>query len=94
MQATTRRSRRQRRRLAGAVHQIVSLAVVAVFVVPLLWVAAASLRQPGLPPPRTIEWLPSPISWSNYLRVFQLVPLASYTLNSLRVVVNCRMTGY
>jgi multiple sugar transport system permease protein len=86
MRVMARRFRRQRRSLAWALHHALSLAVVAVFVVPLLWVAAASLRQPGLPPPRTIEWWPGPVSWSNYQRVFQLVPLASYTLNSLRVV--------
>jgi multiple sugar transport system permease protein len=86
MQVTTRRFRQRRHTLAWVLHHVLSLAVVAVFIVPLLWVAAASLRQPGLPPPRTIEWFPSPISWSNYWRIFQLVPLASYTLNSLKVV--------
>jgi multiple sugar transport system permease protein len=86
MQVRIRRFRQQRRTLVWSLHHLVSLAVVAVFIVPLFWVAAASLRQPGLPPPRTIEWFPSPVTWSNYIRVFQLVPLASYTLNSLKVV--------
>jgi multiple sugar transport system permease protein len=67
-------------------HHTVSLVVVALFVVPLFWVVAASLRQPGLPPPRTIEWLPSPVTWFNYWRIFELVPLASYIRNSLNVV--------
>ena len=58
----------------------------AVFVLPLAWVVAASLRAPGLPPPRTIEWLPNPVAWDNYLRIFELVPLIRYTLNSLIVV--------
>jgi multiple sugar transport system permease protein len=87
MRAMARGLRKQRRWLAWSLHHAASLVVAAVFIVPLLWVAAASLRQPGLPPPRTIEWFPSPASWPNYWRVFQLAPLASYTLNSLRVVV-------
>ena len=56
------------------------------FVLPLVWVVSASLRQPGLPPPRTIEWLPDPIAWSNYARIFELVPLGTYIGNSLLVV--------
>jgi multiple sugar transport system permease protein len=62
-----------------------ALSVAAVFVVPGVWVLAASLRQPGLPPPATIEWLPEPVAWSNYVRVFELLPLGRYLLNSLLV---------
>jgi multiple sugar transport system permease protein len=60
--------------------------VAAVFLLPLIWVLSASLRTPGQAPPRTIEWVPDPIAWSNYLRVFDLVPLGTYVLNSLFVV--------
>jgi multiple sugar transport system permease protein len=62
-----------------------ALAVVVVFLVPGAWVLAASLRRPGLPPPATIEWLPDPVAWSNYARVFEILPLARYLANSLLV---------
>lgn len=62
-----------------------ALAVAAVFLVPGLWVVAASLRQPGLPPPVTIEWVPQPVAWSNYARIFEVLPLARYLANSLLV---------
>lgn len=62
-----------------------ALAVAAVFLVPGLWVVAASLRQPGLPPPVTIEWVPEPLAWSNYARIFEVLPLARYLANSLLV---------
>ena len=81
MQVITNRLKQQRRALSWVVFHTLALTVAAIFVMPLLWVVAASLRQPGLPPPRTIEWLPSPIAWGNYWRIFQLVPFASYTLN-------------
>ena len=55
------------------------------FLVPGLWVVAASLRRPGLPPPATIEWLPDPVAWSNYARIFEVLPLARYLANSLLV---------
>jgi multiple sugar transport system permease protein len=84
---STRAIWRQRRRMsAWAIRHALSLAVATIFVTPLLWVIAASLRLPGTPPPRTIEWLPSPVAWSNYRQIFELVPLARYTLNSLVVV--------
>jgi multiple sugar transport system permease protein len=75
-----------RRALAWVAYHTAALAVAAIFIVPLAWVLSASLRTPGLPPPRTIEWLPSPIAWSNYRRIFELVPLARYALNSFVVV--------
>ena len=63
----------------------VSILISALFVLPLIWMFAASLRQPGLPPPRTMEWLPDPLMWSNYVRVFQTLPIGRYILNSLLV---------
>jgi multiple sugar transport system permease protein len=59
--------------------------VTAVFLLPLLWIVSASLRLPGLPPARTIEWIPSPVSIGNYGRVFELLPFGRYVANSLLV---------
>ena len=76
----------QRKRLwSGLARHAAALAVAFVFLVPLAWILAASLRTPGLPPPRTIEWLPNPPAWSNYLEIFKIVPLGRYALNSLVV---------
>jgi multiple sugar transport system permease protein len=46
----------------------------------------ASLREPGLPPPRTVEWLPTSPSPANFGAVFELLPFGRYLLNSLAVV--------
>ncbi len=64
----------------------VPLLVAALFLLPLLWMVTASLRDPGLPPPRTIEWLPDPIRPDNYGAVFEMLPFGRYLLNSLAVV--------
>lgn len=61
------------------------MGVTALFVLPLVWLVSGSLRQPGLPPPREMEWLPSPLVWENYTRIFELLPLGRYLLNSLIV---------
>jgi multiple sugar transport system permease protein len=74
------------RLVRSVLFHAVALAVTAVFVVPLLWVIAFSLRQIALPPPLQIEWIPSPLAWANYARIFQIIPLGLYVRNSLIVV--------
>ena len=71
--------------LERGLWQISALCVALLFVAPLYWVLTNSLRPVGLPPPRTLEWLPQPVAWSNYLAVFQLVPLGQQVRNSLFV---------
>ncbi len=73
-------------RLGNLLHHLVSIAVAAVFLVPLLWVVSASLRQPGRPPPLGIEWIPDPVSFESYERLTELLPFGRYLVNSLLVV--------
>jgi multiple sugar transport system permease protein len=76
-----------RARASGLVlPHLVPLVVAAVFLLPLVWMVTASLRQPGLAPPRTIEWLPDPIVLENYASVFEILPFGTYLINSLVVV--------
>jgi multiple sugar transport system permease protein len=73
-----------RRGLGG---HLVRLLVAAVCLLPFWWMLMASLRQPGLPPPTTVEWLPGQPSVESYASVFELLPFGRYLLNSLAVVV-------
>ncbi|MEZ4644671.1 MAG: carbohydrate ABC transporter permease [Chloroflexota bacterium] len=57
------------------------------FLLPLYWIFTASLRQRGLPPPTTIEWIPQSLTFDNYPFIFELLPMARYIRNSLIVVV-------
>lgn len=75
------RSRRGARLALG--FHLLAIGIAAVFGVPLIWLLAASLRRPGSPPPITVEWLPDPVAWSNYVAIFELVPLGRYLVNSL-----------
>jgi multiple sugar transport system permease protein len=81
------KQRLRRVRLRSLLHHVASIAVLLVFVLPLVWAVSASLRQPGLPPPRTIEWIPNPVAWDNYARIFELLPMARYVMNSLVVTI-------
>jgi multiple sugar transport system permease protein len=72
----------------GAVIWHVCLLILSILLlVPLAAMFVGSLRLPGLPPPRGIEWLPNPLSWSNYIAVFHLVELGRYGLNTMVVEV-------
>lgn len=60
--------------------------VVVIFVLPLFWMATAALQRPGTPLPTAWRLWPSEPGWENFGRIFHLLPLARYTLNSLLVV--------
>ena len=62
-----------------------ALAVLVLFSAPLVIMLSGSLRQPGLPPPRTPELLPDPVVFSNYERAVELVDLGRATINSLLI---------
>jgi multiple sugar transport system permease protein len=66
-------------------HRLLASAVALLFLLPLIWAISASLRARGVPSPRSIEWIPSPVAWGNYRDVFRIVELQRYALNSLFV---------
>jgi len=71
--------------LERVLWQMAAVSMALLFVVPLCWVLTNSLRPVGLPPPRTLEWFPQPIAWSNYAEIFRIVPLGRQIGNSLLV---------
>lgn len=73
------------RRRSRAGRLLLAIAVTALFVVPLVWIVAASLRAPDQPPPRAFEWLPDPVSGAAWERLFALLPVGRYLGSSLLV---------
>lgn len=59
--------------------------VAALFALPLVLMALAPLRRPGLPPPRGLELIPDDPSLRSYSDAFRLVPLSRAVLNSALV---------
>lgn len=74
-------------KLATVLHHLVSLTFAVAFLLPLVWTVAASLRPAGLPPPRAVEWIPASPTLENYVRLFEILPFARYTFNSLLVAL-------
>ena len=62
------------------------LLVALIFLLPLLWMVTASLYPPGEPLPTSLRLLPERPTLAHYGRIFQLLPLGRYTLNTLLVV--------
>lgn len=60
--------------------------VAVILLVPLYWMLVTALKSHeqtfALPP----AWLPNPPQWENFARVFQEVPFARFTLNTLLIV--------
>ncbi|MEP7199505.1 MAG: carbohydrate ABC transporter permease [Chloroflexota bacterium] len=56
------------------------------FAFPLVWMLSYSLRPLGLPEPTRLELFTRPLALDNYARLGSVIPLGTFTLNSLRVV--------
>jgi multiple sugar transport system permease protein len=69
----------------GGWRQPAAVAVAVAFLLPLWFMLSGSLREPGTPPPRTPELVPTPLSTTSYDRAFDLVDLGRHTVNSLIV---------
>lgn len=64
---------------------VTRLLVTAVFLLPLIWMLTAALHPVGRPLPQTISFSLD-LTLDNFSRVWNLVPLGRFTLNSLLVV--------
>lgn len=67
-------------------RRIATVAVSLLFLAPLAFMVAGSLRQPGLPPPDGFEFVAEPVTARNYRDVTLFVPLWTYVRNSALVV--------
>jgi multiple sugar transport system permease protein len=74
-----------RDRARGGWRHLPAILIAAGFLLPLVYMVTGSLRKPGLPPPRTPEFLPWPPSGRSYERAFELVDLGRYLANSILV---------
>jgi len=58
-----------------------------ILLIPLAWLLSSSLKPSGLifviPP----QWFPRPLRWANYAEVWQAIPFALFTRNTLIITV-------
>jgi len=65
---------------------LAAVAAAALFVLPLLLLLAGSLRPLGAPPPAGLELVPRYPTLEAFRRLFELLPVGRYLLNSVLVV--------
>jgi len=73
-----------------------------VVVFPLLWTLSTSLKPINQITVTQLDLMPNPIMWSNYVEIFNRVPVLRYTGNTLVIVaaslfgalVSCSLAGY
>jgi len=85
----TKLSRRGRmyQRLSLLLTYAILLIVAFVILLPFAWLISASLKTTGQYFADPIQWLPTPIVWSNYVEAFTQYGFAVYVLNSVFLAV-------
>jgi multiple sugar transport system permease protein len=71
--------------LAALWRAVWLLALMFLFVFPLVWMVSYSLRSSGLPPPTRLELFAPPLAFENYARINTYLPVGKYLLNSVKV---------
>ena len=87
----TVQSARRQRQLSRAFNTALKYAVLpglgVIFMTPFYWMFATALKSDAqlftLPP----AWVPNPLEWQNFARVFQEVPFGRFILNSTWLVI-------
>jgi len=92
VQLTERAARRKsRRKLLEKVWLIILQIFLTLFLisflVPALWMISSSLKASTEVFAHPIVWIPESPQWSNYPRVFEILPFATFAWNSILVVI-------
>lgn len=72
--------------MSSVTRRVLATLVALLFLLPLFWAVAASLREPGSAARRPEGWFPTSPHWENYAAIFAVVPMGRYALNSLLVI--------
>lgn len=72
--------------LTHRLRSFLQFTVALIFLLPLFWMISASLLPLGKPLPQTFHLLPTAPSLENFQRIWNIVPIARFTLNSLFVI--------
>ena len=83
----SKQAKRQQDIIVKTVTYIFLTLVGITMLLPFLWMLSTSLKEPqavyAFPP----KWIPDPIVWGSYLKVWSVVPFARFYLNSILVAL-------
>lgn len=86
-------SRSRRHRLTNVIVTIVLALGGIVMIAPLAWTLSTSLKSKSAALTDPLQWIPNPIQWDNYIRVWSAGPLAAGIMNSIIVSVSVTIVG-
>ena len=86
-------ARTRSHRLTNAILTIVLSLGGIVMIAPLVWTLSTALKSRAAALTDPLQWIPDPIHWDNFVRVWDAGPLASGIGNSLIVSVSVTVVG-
>ncbi len=100
--AVARARARTRRRAKELFLYTVLITLSIVYLLPLYWMISTSLKKTGSEMVFPPQWFPNPVVWTNYVDVFQQVPVVLYIRNSVIIagvatffgVLTASLAGY
>ena len=66
---------------------ILLIALTVITLTPLIWMVSSSLKLDSDVFSVPIKWIPSDPQWSNYTKVWEKIPLLTFTFNSVKLTV-------
>jgi multiple sugar transport system permease protein len=66
---------------------VVLIAAGITMVAPMLYMVSTSLKKPGLEMVYPPQWIPNPVWWQNYGRIFEITPFSLYIRNTVMIAV-------
>jgi len=76
-------------RWTAAITYVALIGISALFAAPFVWMVVTSLKQDGQIFSDSVQWMPSPVMWSNYGDAVRSFPFLMYLKNT---VVICALT--
>ena len=79
--------RKQKEILTRIISYILLTLLTIVTLMPLLWMLSASLKTSTEVFSMNFRWLPEVAQWKNYVEIWSKIPLATFTLNTVKLTV-------
>src|SRR5262245_53768219 len=71
-----------------AILYVIVTAGAIIFSIPMLWTLSSSLKDTIHIFTQTVQWIPDPVHWENYVELFTRLPFVTFIWNTLIIVVN------
>ena len=73
--------------MVKTISYILLILLTAATLMPLLWMLSASLKTNTEVFSANFRWIPGVFQWNNYLKIWSKIPLATFTLNTVKLTV-------